>query len=58
VKLILRDETGRVLKVIKHNGTTGYNKIQIEKEELASGFIYYQLSTKFGSKAKKMIQLK
>ena len=58
VELILRDETGRVLKTIKQNGTAGYNTIQLEMGELSNGFIYYQLSTKFGTKAKKMIQLK
>jgi len=58
VQLILRDETGRILKTIQQDGTTGYNTITVEKEALTNGFIYYQLSTKFGTKAKKMLQLK
>ena len=58
IELILRDETGRVLKSIKDFRTAGYNTIQLEKEELTNGFIYYQLQTEFGTKAKKMLQLK
>ena len=57
IELILRDETGRVLKTFKEVRKGGYNTIQLE-EELTNGFIYYQLSTKFGTKAKKMVQLK
>jgi len=58
IQLILRDETGRVLKTFKEARKGGYNTIQLEKEELTNGFIYYQLSTKFGTKAKKMLRLK
>jgi hypothetical protein len=58
VKLILRDETGRVLRVLKENRTEGFNKIQLEDADLSNGFIYYQLSTKFGTKARKMLHLK
>jgi len=58
VQLILRDETGRVLVTIKEDRQSGYNTIQLDKEQLTNGFIYYQLSTKFGTKAKKMLQLK
>ena len=58
VELILRDETGRILRTIKQNGTTGHNTIPLEIGDLSNGFIYYQLSTKFGTKSKKMIQLK
>lgn len=58
VQLILRDETGRLLKSIKTERKAGYNTIEIEEDALISGFIYYQLSTKFGTKAKKMLKLK
>jgi len=58
VQLILRDETGRVLHTIKEERQSGYNTIQLDKAQLTNGFIYYQLSTKFGTKAKKMLQLK
>ena len=58
VQLILRDETGRVLRTIKEERQAGYNTIQLEEAQLTNGFIYYQLSTKFGTKAKKMLQLK
>ena len=58
VQLILRDETGRVLKTIKEDRKAGYNSFEFQKEELTNGFIFYQLSTKFGTKAKKMMKLK
>jgi len=58
VQLILRDETGRVLRTIKQDGIAGYNTIQLEIGDLTTGFIYYQLSTKYGTKAMKMLQLK
>ena len=58
VELILRDEMGKVLKTIKQDGIAGYNTIQLEIGDLPNGFIYYQLSTKYKTKAKKMIQLK
>ena len=57
VQLILRDETGRVLKTIKDYRKAGYNSFDFQKEALTNGFIYYQLSTKFGTKAKKMLKL-
>jgi len=55
--LTLRDETGRVLKTIKEDKKAGYNTITLSKEELTNGFIYYQLSSKFGTKVKKMVKL-
>ena len=58
IQLILRDETGRILKTLKEDRKAGYNSIEINKAELTNGFIYYQLSSKFGSKAKKMIQVR
>ena len=58
VELILRDETGRVLKTIKQNRTAGYNIIKLDIAELNNSIIYYQLSTKYNTKVKKMIQLK
>ena len=58
VQLILRDETGRILKTIKDNRNQGYNVINLDKAQLTNGFIYYQLTTKFGTKAKKMLRLK
>jgi len=58
IELILRDEAGRVIQVIKQDGKAGYNEIQINNLEGASGFIYYQLNSKFGVASKKMIYLK
>jgi len=57
VQLVLRDEAGRVLKTIKEVRKAGSNTIQLDKEELTNGFIYYQLSTKYGTKVKKMVKL-
>lgn len=58
IELVLRDEMGRVLKVIKDKKIGGYHTIELSKASLPSGFIYYQLSTKFGAKAKKMLKIK
>jgi hypothetical protein len=58
VELTLRDAKGRLLRSITETGKAGYNSIQLEKEDLTTGFIYYQLSTKYGIKAKKMLQLR
>ncbi|MEM1119957.1 MAG: hypothetical protein AAGJ18_05875, partial [Bacteroidota bacterium] len=58
VELILRDETGRVLRTIKADKQAGYNTIEINQADLTNGFIYYQLNSKFGSKARKMLKLK
>jgi len=57
VRLILRNEAGSVLQVIKEEGKAGYNTIDLKDIDLPRGFIYYQLTTKFGTKAKKMIRL-
>ena len=57
VQLIIRDEAGRVLKTVKENRKAGRNTIQLDKEDLTNGFIYYQLSSKFGTKVKKMVKL-
>jgi len=58
VELILRDETGRVLKSLKAARKAGYNTIELEQEALINGFIYYQLSSKYGTQVKKMVKLK
>ena len=57
IELILRDETGRVLRVMKEAGKAGVNQIQLNELDLPAGFIYYQLNTKYGTKAKKMLRL-
>ena len=57
VELVLRDEAGRVIQVIKQDGKSGYNIIPLNELETAPGFIYYQLITKFGTKSKKMIRV-
>ena len=56
--LVLRDEAGRVLQVIQQDGKAGLNDIQLKELTLPAGFIYYQLTTRFGTKSKKMLQLK
>ena len=57
VELVLRDEAGRVIQVIKQDGKSGYNIIPLNELETAPVFIYYQLITKFGTKSKKMIRV-
>ena len=57
VQLVLRDETGRVIKTLQTTKAAGYNTIQLEGADLTNGFIYYQLSTKYGTKNKKMLRL-
>jgi len=57
VTLILRDETGRILRTLQQEGQAGYNQIQLSDLDLQPGFIYYQLNTKFGSKSKKMLRI-
>ena len=57
VELILRDEAGRVIQVVKQDGKAGYNLIPLDDLDMAPGFIYYQLITKFGTKSKKMIRV-
>ncbi len=58
VQLNIRDELGRIIKTYKADYVKGFNAIQIKHEEINSGVNYYQLSTKFGSKTKKMLKLK
>ena len=57
IQLILRDETGRIIHSFKDSRPKGFNTIYLDKNELQNGLIYYQLTTKFGSKAKKMLKL-
>ena len=56
--LLLRDEAGRIIQTIYQDGKAGENEIQIREKNLPTGFIYYQLTTKFGSKSRKMLRLK
>jgi hypothetical protein len=58
VKLILRDETGRILKVYDEERNKGHNQFLLEESDLANGIIYYQIITKYGSKARKMLHLR
>jgi hypothetical protein len=58
IVLTLRDETGRILNTYKDFRKAGYNSIELSKEASMTGLIYYQLSTKFGVKTKKMLRLR
>ena len=56
--LKIYDISGRELMKISQQFTKGYNKIEINQDDLASsGVLYYQLQTDFGTKTKKMILL-
>ena len=55
VELIIRSETGQVLKSIKQSLKKGFNEITFNSQELPVGVYFYQLNSKFGVKIKKMI---
>jgi len=57
IVLTLRNEAGQVLKVIKEDRTAGKHRINLENIDLPQGFIYYQLTSKYGAQAKKMLHL-
>ena len=58
VTLSLKDEMGRLLKEIKENRRAGAQEFQLDDlDKLPKGIIYYQLSTKFGTKVSKMLRL-
>jgi len=57
VILTLRDEMGRLLKEIKADKAAGFNSIQLTNDDLPKGLIYYQISTKFGTQTKKMLNI-
>jgi len=57
IQLILRDEMGRIIYTLKDSHPKGYNTINLDKKHLTNGFIYYQLTSKFGTKSKKMLKL-
>ena len=46
-----------VLQLIQQEGKAGYNEIDLREVEIAPGFVYYQLVTKFGMKARKMLRV-
>ena len=58
VELILRDDTGRIIKRWKESRAAGLNYIQVEELENNKGLIYYQLITDYGVQSKKMLQLR
>jgi len=56
--LKIMDVSGRVLKAINNSYTAGFHQVTISKSELgATGVLYYQLDTDFGSATKKMVIL-
>ena len=55
VELVLRDNTGRIIKRFKEYGAAGTNHIVIEDLAETKGLIYYQLITDFGTRSKKML---
>ncbi len=58
VVLSLKDEMGRLLKEIKEDRRAGKQRFQLnDLEQLPKGIIYYQISTKFGTKVSKMLRL-
>ena len=55
VELILRDNTGKMIKRLKEYGTVGVNHITVDDLSDTNGLIYYQLITDFGTQSKKML---
>lgn len=55
VELILRDNTGRIIKRSKEYGIAGINHILLDDLVGVKGLIYYQLITDFGTRSKKML---
>ena len=58
VRLIIRTETGQLLKTIETIKEAGHQSIDLNNMELPKGLLFYQLHTKFGTETKKMIHLK
>lgn len=58
IELVFRDESNRILKIIKEHRKAGKHTFLLDKHHLTNGIIFYQLSTKFGAKTKKMLRLR
>jgi hypothetical protein len=56
INFTIYDASGRVLKRIQKQGTKGFNKINVSKDELgATGIYYYKLETPTHTATKKML---
>ncbi len=55
VELVLRDNTGRIIKSVNEYRTAGINHLVIDELTETTGLIYYQLITEFGTRSKKML---
>ncbi|MBL7795961.1 MAG: T9SS type A sorting domain-containing protein [Saprospiraceae bacterium] len=53
--LTIRDVEGRVVKVVKGNFAKGLNTVTLQRAELVSGMLFYQLDTPTHSATRKMI---
>ena len=53
--LTIRDVEGRTLKVVKGNFAKGLNTVTLQRAELVSGLLFYQLDTPTHSATRKMI---
>jgi hypothetical protein len=57
VTLEIYDVTGKLLHVERGDFAAGYNQIDLDRANLQSGILYYQVSTATNSESKKMIVL-
>ncbi len=59
IELAVYDVSGRKLFVKNQHFAAGYNAVSINKSEInATGILYYQINSSFGSQTKKMILMK
>ncbi|MCB0652147.1 MAG: T9SS type A sorting domain-containing protein [Saprospiraceae bacterium] len=58
VTITIQDVTGKTLRVVNANGVKGYNAYDFNAENLATGVLYYTVSTDDFTATKKMILVK
>ena len=57
VSLLLTDVTGKTTTVVDADFNSGYNRIRLDRNDLASGIYYYTLQTEVGQVTKKLVIL-
>ena len=53
--LTIFDVTGKVVKVVTNEGQKGYNQESIDRNDISTGVMYYQLESNDYNATKKMI---
>lgn len=57
-KLVVRDLTGRILRTVEGEYTSGYHSIQLNSDDLATGTLYYTLEAGEAQQTRMMINLR